>query len=132
MVAIITKDLVIDSSLKRQIEKYPLHHCNTSRISCHNTTKEYPLHHCNTTQRRALHVVDSVECYKFFSEFSSRVLNLKLTGWQMTNTNNQFALTMADNIHIWLPNMKYMLMKIPRSRFVFCYGVCNLHISYTA
>ena len=35
-----------------------------------------------------------------FLNFLSRVLNLKLTGKQITNTNNQFALPMADDNHM--------------------------------
>ena len=126
LVVIITKDRVIDSSLKKQIESKRLFICqrhftedcyhardnkrtlvraaipaeNLPEKSIPTTTVTLRESAAIKQQKRALHVVDPAECYKSFSEFSSRVLNLKLTGWQMTKTNNQFALTMADDIHM--------------------------------
>ena len=82
-------------------------------------------------QKRALHVVDPVECYKSFSEFSSHVLNLKLTGWQMTNTNNQFALTMADDIHIVRKYEIYLDEDLTFKIRVLLWGVTSSHQLYS-
>ena len=107
LVAIITKDRVIDSSLKKKIgskrlficqrhfteDCYHAHDNKRTLVPAAITTENLPENSIPSTnvtpresaaiiqQRRALHVVDPVECYKSFSKFSSCVLNLKLTGW---------------------------------------------------
>ena len=71
------------------------------------------------------------ECYKSFSEFSSRVLNLKLTSWQKTNTNNQFALTMADDIHMVPKYEIYVDENITFKIRVLLWGVPSSHQLYS-